>query len=91
MSREAFEDAIYDCLTALAGVMTQEIDLRDHPGAWQAIEAFAAVVQADAYERAAKIARGEMQDAGQSGNRDADDAARRILSAIEALAKESNS
>ena len=55
MSREALEAAAYDCLTALAGVETYDINLRDLPQAWEAIEAFAAAAQADAYERIAQI------------------------------------
>jgi len=58
MNREAFEAAAYDCLTALAGVETHDIDLRDHPRAWEAIEAFAAAAQAHAYERAEKVCEG---------------------------------
>lgn len=41
----ALEDAAYDCLSALAGVDTHDVNLRDHPEAWAAIEAFAAKVK----------------------------------------------
>lgn len=42
----ALEDAAYDCMSALAGVETYDVKLRDHPEAWAAIEAFAAKVRA---------------------------------------------
>lgn len=48
------EDAASDCLSALAGVETYDVNLRDHGEAWAAIEAFAAKVRAS--ERARWIA-----------------------------------
>ena len=42
----ALEEAAYDCMSALSGVNTYEVNLRDHPDAWAAVEAFAAKVQA---------------------------------------------
>lgn len=47
----ALEDAAYDCLSALAGVDTHDVNLRDHGEAWAAIEAFATKVQAAERER----------------------------------------
>lgn len=47
----ALEDAAYACLSALAGVDTDDVNLRDHGEAWAAIEAFAAKVQAAERER----------------------------------------
>lgn len=47
----ALEDAAYDCMSLLAGVDTHDLDLRDHPEAWAAVEAFAAKVRADERER----------------------------------------
>lgn len=83
MSREAFEAAAHDCLTALAGVETHDIDLRDHPQAWHAIEAFAAAAQADAFERAARVCDALAQDW-----RGANSQIKECADAIRVLAKE---
>lgn len=40
------EAAAEECLSALAGIDTYDVNLRDHPGAWAAVEAFAAKVWA---------------------------------------------
>lgn len=58
------ENAAYDCLSALAGVETYDVNLRDHPEAWKAIEAFAAAVQAAERER---CCRSEIACRGLSG------------------------
>lgn len=53
----ALEDAAYDCLSLLASVETYDINLRDHPEAWAAIEALAAKVRAAERKRCAKLLR----------------------------------
>lgn len=50
------EEAAGECLAALAGVDTYDVNLRDHPTAWAAIEAFVAKVQAAERERWQRIA-----------------------------------
>lgn len=57
----ALEDAADDCLSALAGVETCDVNLRDHPDAWKAIEAFAAKVRAIMAECAAMAAAREQR------------------------------
>jgi hypothetical protein len=44
MSTETNEDAIYALLMDLAGVDTYDVNLRDHPDAWKAVEKFIAAL-----------------------------------------------